>query len=77
MKNRMPPHVRAKLRQRWCFQPDNDPKHTSKAAKNCFTPNKVRVLDWPSQILDLNPVKNFSINFRFQTEPVEYFSDCK
>ena len=44
--------------QQWCFQQDNDPKHTSKAAKNWFTPNKVCDLDWPRQSPDLNPIEN-------------------
>ena len=34
-------------------------KVTSKAAKNWFTFNKVRDLDWPSQSPDLNPIENF------------------
>ena len=32
--------------------------NTSKAAKNWFTSNKVRVMDWPSQSPDLNPIEN-------------------
>ena len=42
----------------WHFQQDCDPKHTSKAAKEWFTTNNVKVLEWPPQSPDLNPLEN-------------------
>ena len=42
----------------WHFQQDCDPKHTSKAAKEWFTTNNVKVLEWPPQSPDLNPIEN-------------------
>ena len=39
------------------FQQDNDPKHTSRLAKEFFTENNITVLDWPAQSLDLNPIE--------------------
>ena len=46
------------LRNNWRLQQDNDPKHTSRVAKEFLQENVPSVMDWPSNSPDLNPIEN-------------------
>jgi hypothetical protein len=39
-------------------QMDIDPKHTSKVVAKCLKDNKVKVLEWPSQSPEPNPIEH-------------------
>lgn len=54
----MLPYAEEEMPLIWVFQQDNDPKHTSKLAKQWFLANRVNVMEWPAQSPDLNPIEN-------------------
>ena len=42
----------------YIFQQDNDPKHCSKLSKEYFEDKKIKLMSWPSQLPDMNPIEN-------------------
>ena len=52
------PEINQMLGKSWRFQQDNDPKHTSRVAKDFIQKNIPKIMDWPSNSPDLNPIEN-------------------
>ena len=42
----------------WILQQDNDPKHCLRVVKTWISNQNIRILDWPAQSPDLNPIEN-------------------
>ena len=47
-----------KMCREWVFQHANNPKHTARATKELLNKNHIKVMEWPSKFLDLNPIVN-------------------
>ena len=55
---RLLPFLESNGREYTIFQQDHAPAHTAKATRDCFSEQKIPVLDWPARSADMNPIEN-------------------
>lgn len=59
LENNLLPSTRTmNMRWGWTFQQNKNPQHIRKKTLNGFQRKKTKVLEWPSQLTDLNPIEH-------------------
>jgi transposase len=51
------PSARRISKGKYLFMQDNDPKHTAKVTKAFFSRKDIKLLPWPAQSPDMNPIE--------------------
>ena len=65
IKNTVSPFMKKTMGRKSIFQQDNAPIHTAKSILKIFKNLKMKVLDWPAQSPDLNPIENIWRRIKF------------
>ena len=66
IKNTVSPFMKKTMGRKSIFQQDNAPIYTAKSILKIFKNFKMKVLDWPAQSPDLNPIENIWRRIKFE-----------
>ena len=78
-KNLLPSVKKLKLRKKWIFQQDNDPKHMSHVVTKWLDKKGVKRLFWPPFSPDMNPIEHLwdEVERRMKTQHPKNVKELK